>query len=111
MVFEFRIMECRDRKPETIVEDVEKYDFQNRENLNPNGHTPSTKNETPNRYIFKWFSMASKTQKSDFVRMNTAWILFMSHFFIILMTSAKLKQKKCEKREIEKINGKHFWIK
>ena len=53
MVFEFRIMECRDRKPETIVEDVEKYDFQNRENLNPNGHTPSTKNETPNRYIFK----------------------------------------------------------
>jgi len=41
-------MECRDRKPETIVEDVEKYDFSNRENLNPNGQTPSTKNETPN---------------------------------------------------------------
>ena len=56
MVFEFRIMECRDRKPETIVEDVESYDFQNRENVNPNGQTPSTKNETPNRYplyIFK----------------------------------------------------------
>ena len=32
----------------------------------------------------------------------------MSHFFIILMTSAKLKQKKCEKREIEKINGNYF---
>ena len=41
-------MECRDRKPETILEYVEKYDF-NRENLNPNGQTPSTKNETPNR--------------------------------------------------------------
>lgn len=43
-------MECRDRKPETILEDVEKYDFNNRENLDPNGQTPSTKNETPNRY-------------------------------------------------------------
>ena len=67
-------MECRDRKPETIVEDVEKYDFNNRENLNPNGQTPSAKNETPNRYPTLHFQVIFNgfQNKSDLFRLNTA---------------------------------------
>ena len=51
--------------------------------------------------------MASKTKVifSYEYGLNT----FYESLFIILMTSAKLKQKKCEKREIEKINGKYFF--
>ena len=53
--------------------------------------------------------MASKTKVifSYEYGLNT----FYESLFIILMTSAKLKQKKCEKREIEKINGKIFYKK